>query len=85
MGSIAPPTIIITNNEEPCDVYSSRPAIARVKIFDHIIELNNPMHNIDHIASLPCVKIPSRSNAITKKAKIVNVLAGRDFPNRNAM
>ena len=38
-GITAPPTIIITRSELPCEVPEPRPRIERVKMFGHVIEL----------------------------------------------
>jgi len=50
-GNIAPPSIIITSNDEPWLVNFPSPAIDRAKILDHMIELNKPMAMIDHKAT----------------------------------
>ena len=41
-GIIAPPKIIITRKEEPCEVYFPKPVILSEKIQGHIIEQNKP-------------------------------------------
>lgn len=84
-GKMAPPRIIITNNDEPWLVYLPNPEIANVNIFDHIIELNNPIPIIVHKARLPV-----ELRAITKKiifiaANTYKVLFGIDFPIKNPM
>ena len=52
-GSSAPPTIIITRRDEPWEVCSPRSSIARVKMLDHMIELNRPVPRATQRATLP--------------------------------
>ena len=58
--------------------------MARVKILDHIIELNKPILIIAHIAILPPLKITKRRRIKLIKAKRERVRAGADFPRKKA-
>ena len=55
-GIIAPPRIIITRNEEPCEVYFPRFFILSEKILGHIIEQNKTKLKKENIATFPVVK-----------------------------
>lgn len=79
-GSIAPPRIIIIRMEEASAVLSFKPSIAKVKTFDHIMELNNPMDSNDHSAILPAVIMESESKTIFAQAKTANSLEGMPLP-----
>ena len=74
-GRIAPPIIIIINNDDPWLVYSFKPTIDKVNIFDHIIELNNPMPKMHHNAIFPSTK-----NAINREAIISAANIPSSFP-----
>ena len=54
-------------------------------MFDHMIELNNPMLRTVHIAILPSVKIVTTSRTITAKEKTYKVFAAFALPNLKAI
>ena len=82
-GTMAPPKIIITNSEEPCEVFFPKPSIASVKIFDHMIELNNPKPIIAQNVIMPAVERAMVNNIIPANENIINVLPGRERPITN--
>lgn len=83
-GIKAPPKTAMISNEEPWLVYLPKPVMARVKMLDHMIELNSPMLMIAHIAVLPLLKITKSKRIKLAKAKIESVRAGADLPIKKA-
>jgi hypothetical protein len=82
---IPPPSIIMIRNAEPWLVYFPSPLMASVKIFDHIMELNNPIPMMANMAVLPDEVNPT-SNMITHiKAKMESVVDATERPMKNAI
>ena len=81
---MAPPMIAITSSDDPWLVYLPRPAMANVKMLDHIMELNNPTPITDHMAVFPSVQTALINKDTAIKAKTTNVLPGSDLPTRKA-
>ena len=79
-GMIAPPTIIMTSNELPWLVSLPRPRIERLKMFDHMIELNKPMPMIDQRANSPFVHIENAVRAIATRANSPTIFPGFERP-----
>ncbi len=67
-GKMAPPRIIITRSDEPLLVCFPNPEMARVNIFDHIIELNKPIPITDHMAICPLFNKAMNKEIIFTKA-----------------
>ena len=82
-GMIAPPTIAIIRREEPFEVSSPKSLTDKLKIVGNIIELNNPMLMIDHIAMEEVAKTPISKAIIPANEKILRVRAGKFFPIKN--
>ena len=79
-GMIAPPTIIMTNSELPWLVSLPRPRIERLKMFDHMIELNKPMPMIDQRANSPYAPMESAVRPIATNANSPTIFPGLDLP-----
>lgn len=79
-GSTAPPTIIIINIEDTCEVCSFNPSIARVKTFDHIIELNNPIASKVQITKGELIERLKTIKQTLTKAKIAKLRAVFPLP-----
>jgi len=81
-GINAPPSMAITNKDEPWLVYFPKPDIDNVYIFEYIIELNIPTPIIAHMAICPVKNIAEPTNKILMIAKINKVRAAADLPNK---
>ena len=82
-GKTAPPRIIIISIEEASAVRFSNPSIARVKTFDHIIELNKPMANNDQTAIVPLESIAVQIKTTFSNANMASRRDGMPFPRWN--
>ena len=76
---MAPPKIIITKKEEPCEVYFPRPVMLSEKIQGHIIEQNNPPVRKANKAICPDPNIPTNIAITPKKLKIPIILRALSF------
>ena len=79
-GRTAPPTIIIINIDDTCEVCSFNPSIARVKTFDHIIELNNPIASKVQITKGELIERLKTIKQTLTKANIANERAVFPLP-----
>lgn len=79
-GKTAPPSIIIIKMDEASAVRFSRPSIAKVKTFDHIMELKSPTASNDHNATSPERLIEAAMRTIFTKAKTASKREGMPFP-----
>merc|ERR1712078_817646 len=70
-GIIAPPRIIITKKEEPCDVYFPKPVMLKENIQGHIIEQNKPPVKNANKAIFPDPNIPINIAIIPNALNIV--------------
>ena len=84
-GIIAPPIIIIINNEEPCVVYLPKPAIAKLNIQGHITLQNNPALMKEYKAISPEVNKPTIIIIVADKPKSINVLDGFSWAKKFAI
>ena len=82
-GIIAPPNIIITKKEEPCDVYLPKPLILNANIEGHIIEQKSPPVNKANKATDPEENNPIKIPIIPKRLNIFIVLIGLSFAIKN--
>lgn len=73
---MAPPKIIITNNDDAWLVYFPRPFIANVKIQGHMTEQNKPPLKKQNSATVPEVNKPRVIINTAQSARTVSVLAG---------
>ena len=79
-GSTAPPTIIIINIDDTCEVCSFNPSIASVKTFDHIIELNSPIASKVQITKGELIERLKTIKQTLTKANIANERAVFPLP-----
>ena len=70
-GIIAPPNIIITKKEDPCEVYFPSPVILSEKMQGHIIEQNSPPVKNAKSAIFPEPNIPINIAIIPRELNIV--------------
>lgn len=82
-GIIAPPKIIITKKELPCEVYFPKSCILKAKMEGHIIEQHKPPLKKANSAILPEVNNPINIAITPKKPNIFKVNAGRSLPAKN--
>ena len=76
-GKTAPPSIKM---DEASAVRFSRPSIAKVKTFDHIMELKSPTASNDHNATSPERLIEAAMRTTFTKAKTASKREGMPFP-----
>ena len=81
-GIIAPPNIIITKKEEPCDVYFPKPLILNANIDGHIIEQNSPPLKNANNAIWPLENNPISTEITPSRPNILSVKAGFSLPRK---
>ena len=77
---MAPPTIIMTNTEEPYVVAEPNLSMANVKMLDHMIELNSPIAKTDQMAIEPLDNMVTNNNKTLMPANKESCLFETDLP-----